>query len=94
MNVFKNSVLILIGLSITSLPVSAKPVAPENMVANCRGEAAGYFGTGAQYIEMEKLVRNQDGSYSVKGTANLGDADKKSFQCNYNKNGNFKGVVS
>jgi hypothetical protein len=94
MNVFKNSVLILIGLSITSLPVLAKPVAPGNMVAYCRGEAASYFGTGPKYIETEKLVKNKDGSHSVKGTAGLGTEGKKSFQCNYDKNGNFKGVVS
>ena len=94
MNTLKNPLLILVGLAITSLPVLAKPVAPGNMVAYCRGEAASFFGTGPQFIETEKLVRNQDGSYSVKGTADLGDVDKKPFQCHYDKNGKFKGVKS
>ena len=94
MNVFKNSVLIFVGFSMLSLPVSAKPVAPGNMVAYCRGEAASFFGTGQKFIETEKLVKNKDGSYSVKGTADLGDVDKKPFQCNYDKNGEFKGVKS
>ena len=41
------------------------------------------------YIKTGKLVRAKNGSYSIKGTADLGDQGKKPFQCDYDKKGNF-----
>lgn len=94
MNVFKKALLVVAGITITSLPVSAKPVAPGNMVAYCRGEASAQYGTKPAYIKTKNLVRNKNGSYYVKGTADLGNQGIKPFQCNYDNKGNFKGVMS
>jgi len=94
MNIFKNALLIITGLSIASMPVSAKPVAMEDMVAYCRGEASAQYGVKLVYIKTEQLVHNKDGSHSVKGTADLGNQGKKLFQCNYDKKDEFKGVMS
>lgn len=72
----------------------AKPVAPGNMAAYCRGEASSVYGTKPTYIKTEKLKRAKNGSYSVKGSADLGDQGIKPFQCNFDKKGNFKDVMS
>jgi hypothetical protein len=94
MKTLKSALLVVVGLSLASLPVSAKPVAPGNMVAYCRGEASAEYQTKPVYIKTQKLVRNKDGSYHVKGTADLGNQGQKPFQCNYDKKGEFKGVMS
>jgi hypothetical protein len=41
------------------------------------------------YIKTQKLMRNKDGSYYVKGTADLGNQGKKPFQCDFSKKGEF-----
>lgn len=94
MNTVQNALLVVTGLSLISLPVSAKPIAIGDMVAYCRGEASAQYDVKPLYIKTEKLVKNKDGSHSVKGTADLGDQGKKPFQCNYDKKGEFKGVMS
>ena len=76
-------------LVLISTAAFAAPVAPGNMPAYCRGEASSLFGTKPMYIKTDKLVRAKNGSYSVKGTADLGDQGKKPFQCDYDKKGNF-----
>lgn len=63
----------------------ATPLSPGNMPAYCRGQASSEFGTKPFYIKTGKLVRAKNGSYSVKGTTDLGDQGKKPFQCNYDK---------
>ena len=89
-----NKVLLIAGLSFLCFSAFAAPVAPGNMKAYCRGEASAQFGTKPTYIKTEKLVRAKDGSYSVKGTADLGTQGKKPFQCNFDKQGNFQPLMS
>ncbi len=81
--------LLVASTVLLAMPAIAKPVAPGNMAAYCRGEASAQFGTKPIYIKTQKLVRNKDGSYHVKGTADLGNQGKKSFQCNFTKKGEF-----
>ena len=76
------------ALVLVSTAVAA-PVAPGNMPAYCRGEASSEFGTKPVYIKTGKLVRAKNGSYSIKGTADLGTEGKKPFQCEFDKKGNF-----
>ena len=77
------------ALVLVSTSAVAAPVAPGNMAAYCRGEASSQFGTKPMYIKTGKLVRAKNGSYRIKGTADLGDQGKKPFQCDYDKKGNF-----
>ncbi len=88
-----NSLGLLFGLSLT-LPVIAAPVTPGNMPAYCRGEAASQFNTKPTYIKTEKLKKNKDGSYSVKGMADLGNQGKKPFECHFSKTGEFLHFMS
>ena len=74
--------------------VVAAPVAPGNMKAYCRGEASAQFATKPQYIKTGKLTRNKDGSYSIKGRADLGAEGLKPFQCNFDRKGNFQPLMS
>ena len=59
------------------------------MPAYCRGQASSQFATKPVYIKTQKLVRNKNGSYYVKGTADLGNQGKKPFQCDFSKKGEF-----
>jgi hypothetical protein len=72
-----------------SAPAIAKAIAPGNMPAYCRGEASSQFAIKPAYIKTQKSVRNENGSYSVKGTADLGKEGKKPFQCDFSKQGEF-----
>lgn len=81
--------LVLTSAMLFSTPAIAKPIAPGNMPAYCRGEASSQFATKPMYIKTQKLVRNKNGSYYVKGTADLGNQGKKPFQCNFSKKGEF-----
>ena len=81
-------------LAVLSASAFAERVAPGNMKAYCRGEASAQYSTKPAYIKTEKLKKAKNGSYSVKGTADLGTEGKKPFQCNFDKNGEFKGVMS
>jgi hypothetical protein len=83
------TLILLASAALFSTPAIAKPIAPGNMPAYCRGEASRQFATKPAYIQTEKLVRNKDGSYYVKGTADLGREGKKPFQCDFSKNGEF-----
>lgn len=89
-----NKARLITGLSVLCSTAFAAPVAPGNMKAYCRGEASAQFGTKPAYIKTEKLVKNKDGSYSVKGTADLGTQGKKPFRCNFGKKGNFQPLMS
>lgn len=73
---------------------STPAVAPGNMAAYCRGEAAGQFATKPTYIKTGKLTRVKGGGYSVKGTADLGDQGQKPFQCKFGKDGKYLGLES
>ena len=85
-----NKILILFaGVTLFSSPAIAKPIAPGNMPAYCRGEAASQFATKPMYIKTQKLVRNKNGSYYVKGTGDLGNQGKKPFQCDFSKKCEF-----
>jgi hypothetical protein len=85
-----NKILILFaGVTLFSSPAIAKPIAPGNMPAYCRGEASSQFATKPMYIKTQKLVRNKNGSYYVKGTGDLGNQGKKPFQCDFSKKGEF-----
>jgi len=77
------------ALVLVSTAALAAPVAPGNMPAYCRGEASSQFGTKPMYIKTDKRVRAKNGSYRIKGTADLGTEGKKPFQCDYDKKGNF-----
>ena len=47
-----NKILILFaGVTLFSSPAIAKPIAPGNMPAYCRGEAASQFATKPMYIK-------------------------------------------
>jgi len=86
-----NKILILFaGVTLFSSPAIAKPIAPGNMPAYCRGEASSQFATKPMYIKTQKLVRNKNGSYYVRGTADLGEQGKKPFQCDFSKSGEFR----
>jgi len=82
------------ALALFSTSTFAAPLSPGNMPAYCRGEASSQFGTKPFYIKTGKLVRAKNGSYSVKGTADLGDQGKKPFQCDYDKKGNCLHLTS
>jgi len=85
-----NKILILFaGVTLFSSPAIAKPIAPGNMPAYCRGEASSQFATKPMYIKTQKLVRNKNGSYYVRGTADLAEHGKKPFQCDFSKKGEF-----
>ena len=85
-----NKTLILwASAALFSAPAIAKPIAPGNMPAYCRGEASRQFAIKPAYIKTQKLVRNKDGSYFVKGIADLGKEGKKPFQCDFSKQGEF-----
>ena len=85
-----NKILILLAsATLFSTPAIAKPVAQGNMPAYCRGEASSQFATKPTHIKTEKLKTNKNGSYYVKGTADLGDQGKKPFQCDFSKKGEF-----
>jgi hypothetical protein len=86
---FNKILLVLASATLVSSPAIAKPVAPGNMPAYCRGEASSMFAIKPTYIKTEKLMRNKDGSYYVKGMADLGDQGKKPFQCDFSKKGEF-----
>jgi hypothetical protein len=88
------TLLSIATLFILSTSAYAERVAPGNMKAYCQGEASAVYGTKPAYIKTEKLIKAKDGSYSVKGTADLGTQGKKPFQCNFDKNGEFKDVMS
>ena len=88
------TLLSIAALLILSTSAFAERVAPGNMKAYCRGEASAFYGTKSTYITTEKLKKAENGSYSVKGTADLGNQGKKPFQCNFDKSGEFKDVMS
>ena len=88
------TLLFSIALILLSTSAFAKPVAPGNMAAYCRGEASSQYGTKPIYIKTEKLKRAKNGSYSIKGTADLGTNGIKPFQCNYDEKGEFKDLMS
>lgn len=75
-------------------PAIAAKVTQAEMPAYCRGEAAGQFNTKPTYIKTEKVRKNKDGSYSVKGTADLGNQGKKPFECHFSKTGEFLHFMS
>lgn len=69
-------------------------VTPGNMPAHCRGEASATYGVRPTYIQTGALIKNADGSTSIKGTADLGAQGKKPFQCNFDRSGKFTDVMS
>lgn len=86
---FNKTLILFAGAVLFSPPAIAKPIAPGNMPAYCRGEASSQFAIKPAYIKTQKLARNKDGSYYVKGTADLGKEGKKPFQCDFSKQGEF-----
>ena len=89
MNNLNKILILLASVTLFSTPAIAKPVAPGDMPAYCRGQASSQFATKPVYIKTQKLVRNKNGSYYVKGTADLGTQGKKPFQCDFSKKGEF-----
>ena len=89
MNNLNKILIVLASVTLFSTPAIAESVAPGNMPAYCRGQASSEFGTKPVYIKTQKLVRNKNGSYYVKGTADLGNQGKKPFQCDFSKKGEF-----
>lgn len=89
MNNLNKTLIVLASVTLFSTPAIAKPVAPGDMPAYCRGQASSQFATKPVYIKTQKLVRNKNGSYYVKGTADLGNQGKKPFQCDFSKKGEF-----
>jgi len=89
MNNLNKILILLASVTLFSTPAIAKPVAPGDMPAYCRGQASSQFATKPVYIKTQKLVRNKNGSYYVKGTADLGNQGKKPFQCDFSKKGEF-----
>ena len=89
MNNLNKTLILLASVTLFSTPAIAKPVAPGDMPAYCRGQASSQFATKPVYIKTQKLVRNKNGSYYVKGTADLGNQGKKPFQCDFSKKGEF-----
>jgi hypothetical protein len=70
---------------------AAEKVAPGNMPAHCRGEASSQYRVRPQYITTGRLVRHENGDYTVNGTADLGSS-KKSFACGFDRSGKFMGL--
>jgi len=85
---------VLIGLVSFISPAIGAPVAKDQMSKFCQGEAAGQYGTKPIYIKTEKPKQAKDGSYTVNGTADLGNQGTKPFQCRFSKSGEFKDVMS
>ena len=77
------------ALVLVSTAAVAAPVAPGNMAAYCRGEASSQFGTKPMYIKTDKLVRAKNGSYRIKGTADLGTEGKKPFSATTTRRATF-----
>jgi hypothetical protein len=61
------------------------------MPAHCRGEASSQYKVRPQYIKTGRLVRHDNGDYTVSGTADLGSS-KKSFACGFDRAGHFMGL--
>ncbi len=76
-------------LAAFSTAALAEKITPGNMSAYCRGQAASDFRTKPIYIKTGKLVKNKDGSYTVKGTYD----GKDPFTCAYAKDGEFIGMA-
>ena len=89
MNNLNKTLILLASVTLFSTPAIAESVAPGNMPAYCWGEASSQFATKPVYIKTQKLVRNKNGSYYVKGTGDLGNQGKKPFQCDFSKKGEF-----
>lgn len=66
---------------------------PKNMPAYCKGEAAGQFNTKPVYIQIGKTAKTISG-YAIKGSGDLGNQGKKSFQCNFDPAGNLESFQS
>lgn len=69
---------------------------PPNLVAICKGEAAGQFATKPMYIQTGKPFATANG-FAIKGTGDLGNDGKKPFQCNFDAKGkllNFQSLVN
>ncbi len=77
------------GLSSAAL---AAPVAPNNMGAHCRAEAAKKFGARPNYVKSVRPVHAADGSATVDGTYEDDGGHTKAFQCHYDAKGNFTDV--
>jgi len=73
---------------------TGQAVAPGNMAAYCRGEASAQYGVKPTYITTERLLRTNDGGYSISGTADAGNQGMKQFKCSYDQNQRFQGVQS
>lgn len=69
-------------------------IAPGNLKAYCRGEAAGQWQTNPRYVSVGVVKREKDKSYSVDGTVDLGKQGKKPFRCRYTAKRQFIAVDS
>ncbi|WP_211251207.1 hypothetical protein [Deefgea rivuli] len=68
---------------------AAKKTMPKNMGSYCSGEAAGQLNTKPKYIQTEKASVTSAG-YAIKGSADLGQQGKKSFQCDFDPSGQLQ----
>lgn len=85
-------VLASVAIAVTSMSAVAEPVSRGNMPAYCRGEVAGKYGTRPHYVKTGKIVTENDGSMSIRGTVDRGSEDVKAFKCRFDKSRNFLDV--
>jgi hypothetical protein len=81
--------ILVIGVSASA---AAAPVAPANMGAHCRAEAAKKFGARPNYVKSVRPVQAADGSATVDGTYEDDGGHTKAFQCHYDAKGNLADV--
>ncbi|MEB3175062.1 MAG: hypothetical protein VKN60_07750 [Cyanobacteriota bacterium] len=86
--------VVLVGLVSFNSPAIGAPAPKDQMSKFCQGEAASQYGTKPIYIKTEKPKQTKDGSYTVNGTADLGNQGTKPFQCHFSKSGEFKHFMS
>ena len=87
----RSSILAIAGVLATTCAASAlaAPVAPSNMGAYCRGEAAKAFHARPNYVKSTRPAKASDGSATVNGVYEDKDGRSRNFECRYDPNGNF-----
>lgn len=87
-------------VQLTSILLALAPLALQpaqasrqgNMKAECKGAAAGMFGTRPVYVSVGPVWPATDG-FSIEGSVDKGDEGIKPFNCIFDKHRKLKEVV-
>ncbi|MDQ7990127.1 MAG: YsaB family lipoprotein [Candidatus Dactylopiibacterium sp.] len=82
------------ALAPAATPQGARaPVAPNDMAAFCRGEAAGQYGTRPRYVKSSRATR-EDGGYVMRGEVDKGREGISRFACRFDAQRRFIDVMA